>query len=899
MSLRMPFSIPWRFVAFLLSLLWVSNGFAAEKKQAPFCSPEEVPEDFSVYDFNQLLKSRELLTGIAETPGLVENALAGPMAGVEEIVFTTRWQGSGHFYETFGYDFFNFGLDGLVYCRGGSKLCKLNIRTGELTVLLTDDGGTLRDPFVSYDGERILFSWRKGGELFHNIYEMNADGADLRRITRAEFDDVEPIYLPGGDIVFASSRAGRGVPCWRTPVGVLHRCGPNGEDLRMLSNGIEHEIRPWLLHDGRIVYCRWEYVNRSATAFHHLWTMNPDGTGSMTFYGNMHPGFAITEAKPIPGSDKIYCIFQPGHGNNERVGYLTLLDLDRGPDDKNAARVVSKMAPEIKDRRAPGVWRDPHPFSEDCVLICLEDTLYVMNSQGQFEALWTVPEELKVQNTEGRAWETWIHEPMPLMAHPKPPVIPDRIDYSRDTATFMLQDANHGRSLKNGEARIAKLLLVEALPMPVSFNWTQDTVSHGSGAYNIKRILGTVDVEEDGSAHFEVPAMRDIYFLALDENDRLIKEMKSFVCAMPGEVTGCVGCHEHRTTAPIPMNYLTVNALQRTPDKAKPLPHTPRNGIVDYPRDIQPIWDRHCADCHSSEKRAGNLVLSNEKGVRYHHSLMSLERNGYIRGSGRLISLIEQGHEDVKISEAELAVLKMWSFLHATYSGTYGSFGMAGDGTGMPFSRPEDSDHAVNQPHITLDLEVFERRCVSCHEPGGKQPKAHRTYVGRLWPMRRETSDYYNIEDPEKSLILLAPLAKEAGGLALCRDRMAATAQKKTARPIDLEKIEGDPHPIFTSKEDPDYQTLVAQVESISRQMHEKRVFPLDDFRPTADLLREYQRYGALPHDFDIYNDEVPDVFALDEAYYQLFYPGGRRFHEGLWKGRDLAVHGAQKSVGP
>ena len=84
-------------------------------------------------------------------------------------------------------------------------------------------------------------------------------------------------------------------------MGVLYRCDADGGNIRRLSHNAEHDNTPAVLPDGRILYTRWEYVDRSQVEFHHLWTMNPDGSNEMVHYGNMHPGIVMIGARPIPG----------------------------------------------------------------------------------------------------------------------------------------------------------------------------------------------------------------------------------------------------------------------------------------------------------------------------------------------------------------------------------------------------------------------------------------------------------------------------------------------------------------------------------------------------------------------------------------------------------------------
>jgi putative hemolysin len=171
-------------------------------------------------------------------------------------------------------------------------------------VLLDDPQGGIRDPCVSHDASKILFSYRKGGTHHYNLYEIGADGGNLRQLTHGDWDDVESCYLPDGGIAFCSSRCKRYVLCWLAPVAVMFRCNADGGELRMLSSGAVTENTPSVLPDGRILYTRWEYVNRDAVSFHHLWTMNPDGTGQQVYFGNQVPGGVFIDGRPIAGTSR-------------------------------------------------------------------------------------------------------------------------------------------------------------------------------------------------------------------------------------------------------------------------------------------------------------------------------------------------------------------------------------------------------------------------------------------------------------------------------------------------------------------------------------------------------------------------------------------------------------------
>ncbi len=214
-------------------------------------------------------------------------------------------------------------------------------------MLLDDPQGSVRDPCVHYDGGKILFSYRPGKTRYFHLYEIGADGTGLRQLTDGPFDDIEPAYLPDGDIIFPSSRCKRFVACWYTPVATLHRMDAHG-NIRCLSSNIVHENTPAVLPDGRVLYTRWEYVDRAPQKFHGLWSMNPDGTNQCIVFGNTQPPgkwLLMIDAKPIPGTNRIVAIFSPHHGNREHAGDVMVLDAESGPDAIDHPRQIS---PNVK-----------------------------------------------------------------------------------------------------------------------------------------------------------------------------------------------------------------------------------------------------------------------------------------------------------------------------------------------------------------------------------------------------------------------------------------------------------------------------------------------------------------------------------------------------------------------
>lgn len=791
----------------------------------------------------------------------VPAALRDSFDRVEEIVFAARTVFSEHWYANFGY--FSPAGERPCYGRGG-RLCKLNLRTGKLTLLVNDPEGAVRDPCVDYDGRRIVFSYRKGGSPTYHLYEIQADGSGLRQLTDGSYDDIEPCCLPDGGIVFVSGRARRWVQCWLTQVATLHRCDRDGRNIRPLSANLEHDNTPWVLPDGRLLYMRWEYVDRSQVHFHHLWTMNPDGTGQTVFFGNLHPGDVYIDAKPILGTGEIVLIRSPGHGAMEHAGFVATLSAKRGPDHLPALRTLTRTAD----------FRDPWPLSSQTFLAARQASLVLVTGEGSVHTLYTLPADF------GQAW---LHEPRPVLSRPREPVLAPVVQPSQPTGRYLLADVYLGRNMagvRRGE--IKKLLVMESLPKPVNFTGGMDPLSY-AGTFTLERVLGTVPVEEDGSAFFTAPAMRSLFFVALDENDLSVKRMQSFTTVAPGETLSCVGCHEERTRAlPSHTGRLPL-AARRPPSAIEPIAGVP--DVLDFPRDVQPVLDRHCLPCHDYPRREGGVILAGDRGPMFSHSYYTLvvwkqvadgrnlPRSNYPprtlgSSASALMKKLAPSHYDMRVSPRDRAVIRLWLDSGAPYPGTYAALG-----TGMIGGYQQNEQILENDqdwPESRAAIQAFARRCESCHNP--KQhpiPRWLSDEIGlSFWApdmndprLRHSRHIVFNLSRPAYSLVLLAPLAREAGGYGLCRP----PGTPPNSAP-----------PVFASTDDPDYRLILAMCQAGKRRLEEIKRFDMPGFRPRLEYLREMKRYGVLPASFDPLRDPV-DVYALDRAYWNLF----------VWRGAD------------
>jgi hypothetical protein len=403
----------------------------------------------------------------------------------------------------------------------------------------------------------------------------------------------------------------------------------------------------------------------------------------------------------------------------------------------------------------------------------------------------------------------------------------------------------------------------------VNFSGNADPYSFDH-SFNLNRVLGTVPVEPDGSACLEVPAMRGLILAALDEDGLAVKRMQSFLTVQPGETIGCVGCHEPRTQPPL-ASYTNLQAMRRPPSKIQPISDVP--DVFDFPRDIQPILDRHCVACHDYEAterggpRAGGAILTGDHGPIFSHSFATLHMldqvvisrdgegnrppRGFGSGASPLMKLIDGSHQDAKLSEHERRMVRLWIDASATYAGT-----CAASGTGRFPKNPKlASQTAANK--------VLKQRCNACHTAERRLPEHPSDTVGvkgyaiveQELPRRMSNHLVFNLTRPERSLMLLAPLSKSAGGFGVC------------CGPEDKA--------VFANSADPAYQTLLQLAEE-SKAVHESdKRFDMPGFRPDNHYVRCMQEYGILPKSLESRSAAI-DPYETDQAYWRSFWHSPR-----------------------
>lgn len=821
------------------------------------------------YDYIELADTPEL-PQVAD-PLDSERQKAITSFNFDDIVFAMRPSSrDGHWYANFGkYPDVRTGdknIDGkfatCVYPPNGGRLVKYNVKSGNTTDLINDPKGNVRDPFVHYDADKILFSYRVGGTEQFRLHEISPDGKGLKKLEFYEegFDDIEPAYLPDGDIAFVSSRCRRMVPCWAVAVAILHRYYAAENVVRPISANVDQDNSPWPTSDGRLLYMKWEYVHRNQLNFHALWKKDTNGGNDMVFFGNDIPKHLLIDAKQIGTSQDYVFTLADWHGTLDHVGQIARLNNPKNPGDAKAIEFIS--GDNLRN------FSHPFPLDDNYILTTNNRRLLVLDRLGHIFEL-PMPKGFSFAAEGKRPLN--IREPWPLRKHPRGRVMADGADYDKTDATVVLINASIGRNMGSVKPDdIAELAVFEVMPDAVHVTGGMEPYTLG-GTFSIEKPLGKIKVEKDGSAHFKVPANKALTFVALDKNGNAVKRMQSFTSFAPGTFTSCIGCHENRDMAPPPITK-TLAALRRPADKIKPFKGV--NGVIDFVRDIQPILTKHCATCHNPQKYAGSLDLSAGMGPMFAKSYFNLRtrrqivdgmnRNGNMppytfgTGSSPLVKKISGSHMEVKLSPEEIQTVKLWLDMGAPNASSCAAAdsGMIGQYYKNTLFRPD-----AQWPEIKAMNKVVAENCAGCHQGkkflpefisgSGKDrlPWHWLFYIKKDDPRNRLSHHaIFNTTYPENSAILMAPLAKSAGGRA------------------DDESDEGHPV-VFNDKNDPRYKTIFAALERARKYANEENPrYSSPNYKPTSTYLSAMKSYGVIKDSDELENF---DVFKCDEKYWR------------------------------
>ncbi len=581
-----------------------------------------------------------------------EALLANPLVSGRPILYVVRHQYNYDHHNTHNFapdakNEFNQGE-----FRPGGALKTIDFGNGgKVATLLDVPDGVIRDPRVRWDGERVLFSMRQHREDSYHIYEINKDGTGLTQLTFLEdVDDIHPLYLPNGDIVFSSTREPKYCMCNRHIMGNIYRMEADGANIHQITKNTLFDRPNDIMPDGSILYDRWEYVDRNFGDAQALWTVNPDGTNQAIYWGNNTPSpGAVIDARSIPGTELAVAVFSSCHDLS--WGALAIIDRRLGLDGRGPVRRIwpENAMERVRDPGAANnVWDDfvsvTPKYKDPCPL---NDTFFLVsrltrgsgqphdhdNRTGIFLLDIFGNELLLHEESPG------CFNPMPVTRRSRPPESVYRRDFEDAEGYFYVQDVYEGAYMAGVERGAVKYLRVVESPEKrywVPGQWNAQGQTHPGvnwHSFETKRILGTVPVEEDGSAYFAVPSDTFLYFQLLDEKGMMVQSMRSGTVAQSGELLGCIGCHDDRRMAPPTATGRMPEATRRSPDTL-----TGWRGAVrmfDYMTEVQPVFDEYCVRCHDFGEPAGEtLILAPDRNLIYNTSYNELWRKRYINVVG-------------------------------------------------------------------------------------------------------------------------------------------------------------------------------------------------------------------------------------------------------------------------
>lgn len=556
------------------------------------------------------------------------------------------------------------------------------------TIYKPDNTSSIADLKLHWDGDRAMFTQTMSDNRW-NVFEVKLNNGDCKKLIDNPEPDLEfydGTYLPDGRIIANSNIGYQGVPCVNgsDPVGNMVLYTPQSKNLRRLTFDQDANWNPVIMNNGRVMYTRWEYTDLTHYYTRIVMNMNPDGTEQKALYGSgsMFPNSTF-DVQPLPGYASAFVGIISGHHGVARSGRLILFDPAKAR--KGAAGMLQEIphrnrpiVEEVKDRLVDGVWPQfikPSP---------LNDTYFLVAAKLDKNDLWGIYLVDKFDNV------TCLHKmegegyicPIAVRKTVTPPAIPDRVKLDDKQATVFIQDIYEGEGLKGIPRGTVKSLRLHAyeyayVQTQSDHNW------HGiQSGWDIKRMLGTVPVEEDGSVIFKIPANTPVSIQPLDKDGVAVQWMRSWLTGQPGEIVSCVGCHEDQNQIVIPKRVI---ASQKAPHALTP----PEGGTRSFTFDleVQPILDRACIACHNGEGKAFDLRGGKKDGRGYGTSYLNLHpyvhRQGgegdmvvlypyeYHPNTSELVRLLKKGHYNVQLTDAEWRKIYNWIDYNAPDKGYF------------------------------------------------------------------------------------------------------------------------------------------------------------------------------------------------------------------------------------
>lgn len=618
--------------------------------------------------------------------------------------------------------------------RGGGSMRIWNPKDDSVEIILDVPEGIVRDPCISFDAKRVLVSIRRDIRDDYHIYELDLEkltaektkkpltvlpssdlaGTALKQLTfLAGVSDIDPLYLPSDEIAFSASREPKYCMCNRHIMCNLYKMNSDGSNIRQIGKSTLFEGHSSLTPDGRIIYSRWEYVDRNFGDAQGVWITSSEGFNHAIFWGNntASPG-AVLDAKIVPGSSSMFIsTFSSCH--DRPWGAIALTDREHGIDGKAAVlQTWPASAIDLVDRGGYDTFTQVNPKFEDPFPLSAEWFLAVgTHGKGEKTGIYLLGRDGTMILVHDGGNVRGCFDPMPLKPTVPPPADSQKADLTDPNGYFAVMNVYEGFGMDSVPKNAAKYLRV--VESPEKRTWSASGWENGTGEqapgmawkdFNNKRILGMVEIEDDGSVSFAVPADTFLYLQLLDEKGRMIQSMRSGMIARPGETNACYGCHEDRLETFPPLAH-TPKSLLNPPRKLDDWNGPPR--LFSYVKEVQqPVFDKYCTECHDYGKVESNPKMPNLAGdlnIIFNTSYVQLHSRGLVSAVGagpheklkpyswgstrsRLSEVLINGHPGPKIdlerkekgiyidlanNPEEVGRVVTWIDLNAPYYGTY------------------------------------------------------------------------------------------------------------------------------------------------------------------------------------------------------------------------------------
>ncbi|MGL4942694.1 MAG: SUMF1/EgtB/PvdO family nonheme iron enzyme [Thermoguttaceae bacterium] len=576
----------------------------------------------------------------------------------------------------------------------GNEIIAVNINdaAGEAkTIAKPPHDSFIGDICMHWEGDRMLVTALSDKKTWQ-IFEVPTDGSGtLKQVTPemgGDIDNAEGCYLPDGGTLFISTASMLGVPCidGSSQVGNIFRVEPDGKSVRQLTFEQDQDWNPVIRDDGRIMYQRWEYTDTSHYFTRLLFTMNPDGTKQLSYYGtNSFWPNSVFYARPIPNAPTKFVGIVTGHHGVAREGELVVFDTAKG--FREADGVVQRIPgyekpvePVIVDQLVDNSWPKflfPMPLDENYYLVSCR---LKPSDPWAIYLVDTFDNMLKLREEPG----FHLLEPTPIMARPEPAVIPSQVNLERETANVFITDIYMGDGLKGVPRGSVKKLRLFAYGFGYRGIGGHDYIGMES-CWDTRHLLGEVPVYEDGSAAFTIPANTPLAIQPLDDKGRAMQIMRTWFVGMPGESISCIGCHEEQNTVTPRKKTL---AMGKTPVNPKPFYGERRP--LSFNTEIQPILDKYCVGCHDGSEEnkdtpnfASTQPAEKQFSTAYHSLHKYVRRPGpesdahmlrpmeYHASTSPLFQMLERGHKNVQLDDESMRKLYCWADLNVPFFGTW------------------------------------------------------------------------------------------------------------------------------------------------------------------------------------------------------------------------------------